>query len=378
MRSFEDTFDVIVIGMGGMGSATTCQLASRGADVLGLEQFDIPHTRGSSHGKTRVIRKAYHEDPAYVSLLHRAYDLWERLQADYGDQLLFKTGSVSGGPAADEVVTGAVEACEEHSLDYERLSGRDLADRFPGFDLPEEFEAVYQPEGGFVHAEQSLVAHVEQAHAHGAEIHAREAVEEWHSTTDGVRVTTDRETYTADRLVITAGPWMGDLVESLEPDLQPERQVLGWFQPESPDLYSADSFPAFGVSDGDNLYYGTPVFGVPGLKVGRHHHLEEEVDPDEMAHQPTDRDERVLREFAERFLPEGAGPTMGLQTCIYTNTPDRHFLIDRLPDHPEVVVAGGFSGHGYKFASVVGEITADLASDGHTAHDIDLFSLDRL
>lgn len=378
MQNPNEQYDVIVVGMGGMGSATTYQLAKRGIDVLGLEQFDIPHSSGSSHGRTRIIRKAYHEDPSYVSLLHRAYELWEQLETESGTDLLYKTGSVTAGPPDDTVVAGAIEACEEHDLPYDHLSGAALADQLPGFGLPEEYRAVYQPAGGFVDAEQSLVAHVEQAHAHGAEIHAREAVEDWQSTTTGVRVRSEDRTYTADRLVITAGAWTGDLLDSIADSFEPERQVLAWVQPERPALYEPDAFAAWGISDGDNLYYGTPVYGRPGLKIGRHHHLNEEVDPDELAHEPTATDERVLRSFVDRFLSEGSGPTMGLETCLYTNSPDHHFMIDRLPDHPDVIVSGGFSGHGYKFASVVGEITADLAAQGHTTHDINLFSLARV
>ncbi|WP_135536856.1 N-methyl-L-tryptophan oxidase [Halostella pelagica] len=377
MSRHQDKFEVIVIGMGGMGTATTYHLARRGIDVLGLEQYDIPHSKGSSHGSTRVIRKAYHEDASYVSLLHRAYELWEQLETERDERLLYKTGSVSAGPPTSELVTGATEACEEHSLPYDKLSAGELSERVPGFELPDGFEAVYQPDGGFVDAQNSVVAHVERAHAHGAEIHGREAVEGWQSTTDGVRVTTEKGSYSADRLVISAGAWTGELVETDDFSLSPERQALAWIQPEKPDLFSIDSFPAFGVSDGENLHYGTPVYGVPGVKIGRHHHFEQDVDPDEMDREPTDRDERVLRDFADSYLRDGAGPTMGLKTCIYTNSPDENFVIDRLPNHSNVVVAGGFSGHGYKFASVVGEIAADLAADGTTSHDIDLFSLDR-
>lgn len=373
-----ERFGVIVVGVGGMGSTITYQLAKRGVDVLGLEQYNVPHQMGSSHGYTRVIRLAYHEDPSYVSLLRRAYELWEEIESAYGRQLLYRTGSVSAGPPTDELVVGAAEACEEHSLEYEKLGGDALSERFGGFDLPSEFEGVYQPDGGFLHSEKAITAHVEQTHANGGEVHAREAVTDWQSTTDGVRVTTDKARYEADRLVIAAGPWTGQVVDSLEPTLTPERQVMGWFQPVQPERYSADSFPVFGVSDGETLHYGTPVFEVPGVKIGRHHHFEEPVDPDDQPHKPTARDETALRDFVETYLPESAGPTMGLQTCIYTNTPDHHFVIDRLPNHSEVVIAGGFSGHGYKFASVVGEIAADLATEGETDHNIDLFSIDRL
>lgn len=370
-------FDVVVVGVGGVGSAVTYRLAKRGVDVLGLERYDVPHTMGSSHGYTRVIRLAYHEDPSYVSLLRGAYDCWEELEAEYGQQLLYRTGSVSAGRPSTELVGGSREACERHSLEHETLSGEELSERFPGFDLPDGFEAIYQPDGGFVRAEQSIVAHVERAHAHGAEIHARERVERWQSTTDGIRVTTDKGRYAADRLVVAAGAWTGELIESLAPALTPERNVAGWFQPDRPDRYAPDSFPVFGIQNEGTLHYGIPAFDVPGMKIGRHHHFGETVDPDEMAREPTERDERALREFVETYLPDGAGPTMGLQVCLYTNTPDNHFIVDTLPAHPEVVVMGGFSGHGYKFASVMGEVGADLATDGETSHEINLFEVDR-
>jgi len=249
---------------------------------------------GSSHGYTRVIRLAYHEDPSYVSLLRRAYDCWEELEAEYGRQLLYRTGSVSAGRPSTELVSGSREACERHSLEYETLSGAELSERFPGFALPEGFEAIYQPDGGFVRAEQSIVAHVERAHAHGAEIHARERVESWQSTTDGVRVTTDKGRYAADRLVVVAGAWTGELIESLGSSLTPERNVAGWFQPDRPGRYVPESFPVFGIQNDGTLHYGIPAFDVPGIKIGRHHHFGETVDPDEMAREPTSR-RRVRR-----------------------------------------------------------------------------------
>jgi len=373
-----EQYEVVVVGVGGMGSAATYQLAKRGVDVLGLEQYNIPHQMGSSHGYTRIIRLAYHEDPAYVSLLHRAYDLWEQIETEYGEQILFKAGSISAGPPSSELVTGAAEACEEHSLPYEQLSGEKLSQRFSGFNLPSSAEGVYQPDGGFVDSKKAIIAHVKEAHSHGAEIHARERVEDWQSTGERVQIATTKGDYEADRLVIAAGAWTGKLVESLDNSLSPERQVLGWFQPKQPNLFSKDSLPVFAISTDEGLYYGTPVYDVPGLKIGKHHHFNQIINPDEMAREPTPEDEETLRDFTSEYFPLGAGATMSLQTCIYTNSPDHDFVIDTLPDHPEVVVAGGFSGHGYKFASVVGEMVADLATDGETANEAELFDISRL
>ena len=377
MTDSDTRYDAIVVGVGGMGSAATYHLAKRGHDVLGLEQFDIPHDRGSSHGVTRIIRKAYFEGAGYVPLLDRAYDLWEELEAESGRELLHRTGSVTAShPDADEV-DDAVRACEEHDLPYELLTGGELSARFPGYRLPDEFRAVYQPDGGFLASDRCLVAHVEAAFANGAEIRARERVTDWSVTSRGVRVETDTDAYAADRLVVCAGPWARELVDDLRGSATPERQVLGWFQPAEPANFAPETFPVFTATFDEGPYYGFPTFEVPGFKIGRHHHLREETTPDAVD-APRPEDERVLRDAAERYFPTGAGPTMRLATCVYTNSPDERFIVDAHPDHPEVVLAAGFSGHGFKFCSVVGEILADLAVDGDTDHPIETFGMDRL
>ncbi|MHB9288865.1 N-methyl-L-tryptophan oxidase [Halobacteriales archaeon Cl-PHB] len=374
-----DRYDAIVVGVGGMGSAATYHLARRGCAVLGLEQFDVPHARGSSHGVTRMIRKAYAEDPGYVPLLDRAYDRWRDLEAEADEQLLFTEGSVAAGPAGSDDLAAARRTCLEHDLPFELLSSGEVADRYPAYDLPDDFRALYQPDGGFLAAERCLLAHVRQAHAHGATIRAREPVMDWQSTASGVTVTTTKGTYAADRLVLTAGAWTGDLLEGLDPVTTVERQVLAWFQPRDPDRFAPERFPVFTIDAEAGPLYGFPPFGVPGVKVGLHHHREEVVDPDaDDWREPTPADERLLRSLAERYVPAGAGPTLALRTCLYTNSPDEHFLVDTHPAADEVVVAAGFSGHGYKFCSVVGEILADLVTTGTTAHPIGLFGLDRL
>ncbi|AGB38089.1 N-methyl-L-tryptophan oxidase [Natronococcus occultus] len=372
-----ERYDVIVLGVGGVGSAATAHLAARGADVLGLERYDVPHGRGSSHGRSRIFRLAYAEDPAYVPLAKRAAELWADLEDESGRQLFHRTGSVDAGPADGDVVAGSRRACEEHGLAYEALSSAELTDRYPGYRLPEGYEAIYQPDGGFLEPEACTVAHVERAHREGATIRARERVVDWRPTDDGVRVETDHDGYEADRLVVTAGAWTGRFVDVLEPALVPERQVLAWFQPTEPERFERERFPVWNVEVPEGRYYGFPVHDVPGFKLGRYNHREEAVDPDAFEREPTQTDERLLREFAERYFPDGAGPTMGLRTCLFTNTPDDDFVLDTLSEDPRVVVGAGFSGHGFKFASVLGEILADLALEDGTDQPIEPFAIDR-
>jgi sarcosine oxidase len=362
-------FDAIVIGMGGMGSAAAYHLARRGRRVLGIEQFDIPHALGSSHGISRIIRLAYYEHPSY--------ELWRELEAGFGERLLTITGSLDAGPADGRCFAGSLESCRLHELPHVVLDGAAVNRRFPGYRLPDTHMAVFQPDGGFLLSERAIVAHVEAAQAHGAVVRARERVLGWEPRADGVRVHTEREVYDADRLVIAAGAWMGQHVPRLARLAVPERQVLAWFQPTEPALFRPDRFPVFNLEVEEGRYYGLPIVGQPGVKLGRYHHLGETTDPDRADRECHPRDEAVLRSFAERYFPRGAGPTMALRACLFTNTPDEHFVIDTLPELPQVVVASPCSGHGFKFCSVVGEILADLAIDGATRHDIGLFRLAR-
>jgi sarcosine oxidase len=370
--------DVVVVGVGGMGSAAAFHLARRGADVVGLERFDVPHARGSSHGLTRIIRLPQYEDPAYVPLVRRAYDLWDELDARHPRRLLHRVGSVDVGlPDGESVYAGSKRACAAHDIDHDDLTGAELGERFPGYDFPPEYRAVHQSEGGFLHCEGCTVAHVEAAHDHGATIRAREAVEGWDADETGVTVRTDRDTYAADRLVVTAGAWTGSLLPSLSGLLQPERQVLGWFQPTAPERFTPERFPVFVADVPEGHFYGFPTYEVPGFKVGKFNHRGETGTPAELDREPDRTDERLLREFTARYFPTAAGPTMRLSTCMFTNTPDGDFLLDVHPDHPNVVVGAGFSGHGFKFASVVGAALADLALDGATSHPIDPFRIGR-
>ena len=292
-------------------------------------------------------------------------------------KLLITTGSLDIGPEDSTVFQGSLESCEIHDLPYEALSGRELNRRFPGYHMPQDLHAIHQPDGGFVLPEQCIVAHVNAAIAAGAEIHGREPVLSWKPDGQGVQVRTGRDTYTAQRLIVTAGAWASTLVPELAPVVQPERQVMGWFQPDDPAKFSPASFPVFNLMAEEGRYYGLPIYGVPGLKVGRYHHLEEAIHPDTMDREPNHRDEETLRTLLRRYFPQANGPTMALKTCIFTNTSDEHFVIDLHPDAPQVVLAAGFSGHGFKFCSVMGEALADLAQNGSSPHDLSLFRLDR-
>lgn len=371
------SYDAIVIGVGGMGSAAVYHLARRGLQVLGLEKHAIPHEMGSSHGYSRMIRYTLQEHPSYVPLVRRSYELWHEMEETAGEELMVTTGSIRAGAPDSPFFLNAQEACDLHSIPYEILTASEVNKRFPGYRFPEEISSVYQADGGFLLPERCIVTHVQAAERAGADVHSQETVLDWEVRGDGVQVRTDRDTYTAGRLVVTAGPWAANLVPELAAYAVPERQVMGWFQPKRPELYAAEAFPVFGVFTEEGRYYGFPSHAVPGFKIGRVHHLLQKVDPDAIDREVHPEDEDILRQAVNRYFPLAAGKLLDGKTCMYTNTPDEHFMIGTLDGQPQVSVAAGFSGHGFKFASVIGEIMADLAQNGATEHDINLFRLDR-
>ena len=376
---YPNRFDTIVVGVGGMGSAAVYHLAKRGQRVLGLEQFDIPHDQGSSHGHTRIIRLPYYEDSSYVMLLVRAYELWRDLERISGENVLRITGSIDAGPAESWVFKGALQSAVEYDQPHEVLTGKELAQRFPGYNLPQDHLALFQPEGGFLRPELSITSYVFAALALGAEVHGREAVLKWEplGDGDGVRVHTTRGIYEADSLVITAGAWNDGMLQFLNRLATPERQVLAWFQPARPELFRPDNFPVFNLLVDEGRFYGFPVFGIPGFKIGLYHHFNESGRPEQLDHDVYWEDEEVLRECTSKYFPQAAGPTMTMASCMFTNAPDGHFIIDLHPQYPQVSYASACTGHGYKFASVIGEIMADLAQYQRTRHNIEPFTANR-
>jgi sarcosine oxidase len=372
-------YDVIVVGLGAHGSATVHELAARGQRVLGLERADVPTTSGSSGGVNRIIRLAYNEDPRYVPLLRRAYERWRSLEQRWGRQLLVITGGLDIGPAGSAVPQGAMEACRIHELPHEVLDGRETRTRFPGLAIPDHHVAVFQPDAGFVMSEEAIAAHVTLALSDGAEVHGHEPVIDWEPEGAGVIVRTERAEYRAARLVLTAGAWMGRLVAPLRTLAIPERQVLIWTAARRPELFQVGAFPVFILVEDDwAQWYGFPEYGIPGVKLGLYHHRREVVDPDATDWRSiVDEDEQVLRGGIRRFMPLADGATLSFRSCMFTNTPDEHFILDRYPGYPQVIVASPCSGHGYKFASVMGEVLADLAMDQEPAFDLSMFRLDR-
>ena len=372
------SFDVIVVGLGGMGSATCYQLARRGQRVLGLEKFEIGHAMGSSHGLTRILRLAYFEGSAYVPLVRRARELWIETGKAAGEQLFFEVGALDIGIAGSGIVEGAETACRDHGLAFDLLDRAAIEERFPAFRLAPDHVGLYQPQSGFVASERAILAHTALALHHGAEIHACEPMLGWEPTASGgVRVTTAQGTYEAGRLVLSPGAWIGEIVPALKPSATVIRQTLGWFSPLKPYLFAPEHFPVFTLETMAGHFYGFPLWQHPGFKLGSPHYGKDVYDPDTPTRLPSPGHRAQLQACLADYIPAADGSLLGLKACLYTMTPDEHFIIDTLPGFDQVIVASPCSGHGYKFASVIGEVLADLATQGASAFDLSMFSLRR-
>ena len=368
-------FDVVVCGLGAMGSAALHALASRGKRVLGLERFAPGHDRGSSHGATRIIRLGYFEHPSYVPLLRRAYALWRELEAAAGRTLLHVTGIAEIGSPDSALVKGTLAASRLHGLRHDVLTAPELMRRFPAFALPPDYVAVVQPDGGFVEVEPSIAALITLATAKGADIRSGERVQAIEPRAGCVRIVTERDVVEAGSIIVTAGAWTKSLLPQLAAPLRPTREVMAWFEPTDAGLFS--TFPVFIIEGRHGMHYGIPPHGGAGIKIAKHHHRDETVDPDRHDRTVSADDEALIRAAVADHIPAANGAMMAAATCLYTMTPDGDFLIDRLPGAENVVVASPCSGHGFKFAPVIGEILADLATAGTTRHDIARFSLAR-
>jgi sarcosine oxidase len=360
-----------------MGSAVAYHLARRGQSVVAVERFAPGHDRGSSHGLSRIIRLAYFEHPLYVPLLRRAFTLWRELEAEAGEHLLHVTGAIDAGAPGSRVLEGSRESCAVHDLPHEILTAQEVNRRFPGYQLPTGFQAVFQPDGGLLEPERCTTAHARLAVAHGARLVAGREVIAWSWESGRIVVRLEDEEIHARQVVFCAGAWTAQLIPSLAPLLTPERQVVGWFDVRDAGAFAPERFPVFVITTPDGHFYGFPQYGVPGFKIGKYHHRSETADPDHLNRATDAEDEFVLRQCVRSVFPGANGPMIRASTCLFTNTPDEHFIIDRLPDMPEALVISACSGHGFKFCSVVGEIAADLVSQGGTNHDLSLFRLDR-
>jgi sarcosine oxidase len=375
------THDVIVAGLGGMGSAAAYQLAGRGQRVLGLERFSPAHDRGSSHGRSRIIRQAYFEGSEYVPLLLRAYELWEQLEEETGQRLMTLTGGLMIGREDGELVSGSVRSAEEHGLPYEKLDAAEIRRSFPAYAPAPGTVALYEEKAGFVRPEETVKAHLDRASSSGADLRFGEPVLSWEASGDGVRVETPKSTYEAGRLVISPGAWAPQVLADLDLPLEVIRQVMFWYEPKSGlEPFLPERFPIFIWEPEDgNMFYGFPAQDADrGVKAAFFRAGGVPTSPDTIDREVHEEEIGFLRGYLAEHVPELAGRCLDARACMYTNTPDEHFVISAHPGHPQVVIACGFSGHGYKFCSVVGEIVADLAIEGSTRHPIDLFSPARL
>lgn len=375
-------FDAIILGLGGMGSAVAYHLAARGKRVLGLDQFTPPHDRGSSHGQSRVIRQAYFEDPAYVPLLLRAYELWRQLERDTGQNLLTITGGLMLGTRESSVVAGSLRSAREHGLPHELLDAGDIGKRFPQFAPAPGTVALFEKKAGALRPELAVQAQLELAARHGATLSFNEEVTAWKVSGDGVRVTTARGSYEAGQLVIAAGRWLSKLLPDLALPLHVERQVQFWFEPKGGvRSFLPDRFPIWIWETEDGAHpYGLPALdgASGGVKFALHHGGKNPTCTLETIDRTVSEDEIVAaRRCITPRLPALNGRCLRAVTCLYTNTPDGHFLIDRHPVHPQVLIVSPCSGHGFKFCPVVGEVVADLIERKTSRHDIELFRLKR-
>ena len=373
-----ERWDSIVIGLGGMGSAAALELARRGQRVLGLEQHRAGHDRGSSHGESRIIRQCYFEHPDYVPLLLRAYDGWHRLERNVARQLYRPVGLLISGPPEGEAVSGARLAANQHGLTLEELSLAEAARRYPIFRLPPDHAAVFEPNAGYLLVDDCVQAQWAAARAAGATLRETEPVRSWNTEGDHVVVRTDRAEYRAERLVITAGAWAGQVLADLKLPLTVARKVVAWFPAPAAEAGHESGMPTFYIERPEGAFYGFPSLDGQTIKVAEHTGAEPVSDPAAVDRTVTAADLIRIQTFLQETLPGVSTAVDRSSVCLYTLSPDHHFLIDRLPAHPQVVFAAGFSGHGFKFCPVVGEALADLALEGRTDLPIGFLGLQRL
>ena len=372
------TLDAVVVGLGAMGSATLAELAARGRRVLGLDRFTPPHDLGSSHGKSRIIREAYFEDPRYVPLVQRAYQRWADLERESGRTLMLRTGGLMIGPPRGTLVSGALRSAEAHALPHERMSAAEARAAYPALRVPDDAIVVREPRSGVLFPEGCIAAQLDRARRHGAEFRGDEPAIAWATEGAGVEVRTARCRYRAASLVLCAGAWLARLVPELDLPLAVTRQVLFWFEPAAnPERFAPERFPIFIWEDEPGRFlYGFPDLG-DGIKIARH--MEgDATDPDRVRREVSADEAKILRAALTRCVPDAEGKLRQTAVCLYTNTPDQHFIVDLHPGNPQVVIASPCSGHGFKFASALGEVLADLATGRAPAFDLGLFRLDRL
>jgi len=369
--------DIVVAGLGAMGSSALYHFARSGARVVGLDRFQPPHAMGSSHGDSRIIREAYYEHPLYVPLVRRAYELWDELAVNSGDQLYQKTGGLMLGPADGPLLTGCLASVREHRIPHKMLSAAEVGNRWRGLTPPVDFVGLWEERAGMLFPERAIAAHLRLADGLGAEVQADTSLLEWERSGDDLLVTTERGVIRTRHLVLALGPWISRHLRSRATVFTVERQQFHWFDPASgSDDLGPDKYPvALWEHWPGGLFVTLPDTG-KGVKIDIHHEGET-ADPDTVVRVTTPVEETAVRTLLAKFFPAANGRLRASTVCLYTNTPDRHFVIDWLPEDPGVLVLSPCSGHGFKFSSVVGEVAADLVLRGRSRFDLAPFSFSR-
>ncbi len=370
-------YDCIVIGTGGVGSAVLYQLAKRGLRALGIDRFPPGHDRGSSHGDTRIIRLAYLEHPDYVPLLRRAFVLWDELEQHTGQQLYRETGFLQIGPTSGPTVQGALTSAQQHQLTIEPLSATEVEQRFPGFRMPESMSAVLDPRAGYLRVEACVLAYANAAVKLGAQVRTGETVLSWQTDGSGIIVVTDTERYAAQHLILTAGAWAADFLSALHVPLEVRRKALFWYDVSNRD-YAVDSgCPTFFYELPEGDFYGFPQIDRSGLKIAEHSGGQLVSDPLNLELAIHSGDQSRIERFLHDFMPSATSTCLKHVACMYTMSPDEHFIVDRHPEHPQVAFAAGLSGHGFKFVGVLGEALTELVLEGRSHLPIDFLSYKR-
>ena len=371
-------FDIAIVGLGIMGASTAHALARRGARVVAFDRLTPPHTLGSSHGHTRIIREAYYEHPLYVPLVRRAYELWNELEQEGGARLFLRTGGLMAGPERGPLFRGALESARTHGVAHDVLDASEIESRFPAFRARPEWVGLLEHRAGILFPERCIDAQIAAARRHGATLRFNEPVTR---VTVGrrIRIETNAAALEVDRLVVAAGPWLPGIqgMLGLSLPLEIERQLSHWFEPEEPDAsrYTAANCPIglWEMPDGD--VFATFPNSEHGMKCGMHH-AGSPTSPEDVNRVVSQGENAVARELLETVVPGAGGRLLESRVCLYTNTPDRHFIIDWV-EKGRVVLLSPCSGHGFKFASAIGEVASQLMLDGKTWLDLTPFSLAR-
>ncbi|MCU6793583.1 N-methyl-L-tryptophan oxidase [Paenibacillus sp. WQ 127069] len=371
-------YDVIVLGAGSMGMAAGYFLSKSGKRTLLVDSFNPPHNKGSHHGDTRIIRHAYGEGEKYVPLALKAQELWNDLEKVTGKQLFLPTGVLNVGYEKTDFIQNIISSSKTYSLPLEILGSIEVNKRWPGITLPNKYIGCFEPTSGVLKCEECIEAYRELAERNGAAIITNSKVKEIMVHDKKVTIKTDDHTFSANALVVSAGAWSGSLLSMLDLNvpLNPVRKTFAWFDVNE-DLYNHKEFPAFSFETSQGHYYGFPNIDGSGLKVGRHDGGET-INPDEaiLGFGELEKDATDLRQFLHHYMPSTQQLKYG-KTCMYTLTPDEDFIIDLHPTYSNVAIASGFSGHGFKFSSVVGQILSELIISGKTEHNISPFSINR-